>query len=85
MGMALRQRVAQAELKEMARESGLVARHVGRVRWVLFASPDYVARRGRPRTPRDLNDIGLLQRNGAFALVDVATLCASLRGSWPRK
>ena len=35
-------------------ESGLVARHVGQVRWVLFASPDYVARRGRPRTPRDL-------------------------------
>jgi DNA-binding transcriptional LysR family regulator len=35
-------------------ESGLVARHVGRVRWALFASPDYVARRGRPRTPRDL-------------------------------
>lgn len=35
-------------------ESGLFARHVGQVRWVLFASPDYVARRGRPRTPRDL-------------------------------
>ena len=35
-------------------ELGLVARHVGQVRWVLFASPDYVARRGRPRTPRDL-------------------------------
>src|SRR5258705_8170151 len=27
--------------------SGLVARRVGQVRWVLFASPDYVARRGR--------------------------------------
>ena len=35
-------------------ESGLVARRVGQVRWVLFASPDYVTRRGRPRTPRDL-------------------------------
>jgi DNA-binding transcriptional LysR family regulator len=35
-------------------ESGLIARRVGQVRWVLFASPDYVARRGRPRTPRDL-------------------------------
>ena len=34
--------------------SGLIARRVGQVRWVLFASPDYVARRGRPRTPRDL-------------------------------
>ena len=30
-------------------ESGLIARRVGQVRWVLFASPDYVARRGRPR------------------------------------
>jgi DNA-binding transcriptional LysR family regulator len=35
-------------------ESGLVARRVGQVRWVLIASPDYVARHGRPRTPRDL-------------------------------
>jgi DNA-binding transcriptional LysR family regulator len=35
-------------------ESGLVATRVGQVRWVVFASPDYVARRGRPRTPRDL-------------------------------
>jgi DNA-binding transcriptional LysR family regulator len=35
-------------------ESGLIARRVGQVRLVLFASPDYVARRGRPRTPRDL-------------------------------
>jgi DNA-binding transcriptional LysR family regulator len=35
-------------------ESGLIARRVGQVRWVLFANPDYVARRGRPRTPRDL-------------------------------
>jgi DNA-binding transcriptional LysR family regulator len=35
-------------------ESGLVARRVGQVRWVLIASPDYIARRGRPRTPRDL-------------------------------
>jgi DNA-binding transcriptional LysR family regulator len=35
-------------------ESGLVARRVGQVRWVLFASPDYLTRRGRPRTPRDL-------------------------------
>jgi len=35
-------------------EAGLVARRVGQVRWVVFASPDYVARRGRPRTPRDL-------------------------------
>ena len=36
-------------------EAGLIARRVGQVRPVLFASPDYVARRGRPRTPRDLS------------------------------
>ena len=35
-------------------EQGLIARRVGHVRAVLSASPDYIARRGRPRTPRDL-------------------------------
>lgn len=35
-------------------ESGLIARRVGKLYRVLFASPDYIARRGRPRTPRDL-------------------------------
>jgi DNA-binding transcriptional LysR family regulator len=35
-------------------ESGLIARHVGQVGWVVFASPAYIGRRGRPRTPRDL-------------------------------
>jgi DNA-binding transcriptional LysR family regulator len=35
-------------------ESGLVARRVGEVRLVACASPDYLARRGRPRTPKDL-------------------------------
>lgn len=35
-------------------EAGLVVRRVGQVRLVLFASPDYLARRGRPRTPQDL-------------------------------
>src|SRR5262245_29773988 len=35
-------------------DSGLVARRVGEVRRVLFASPDYLALRGRPRTLRDL-------------------------------
>ena len=34
--------------------SGLIARRVGHVRRVLSASPDYLARRGRPRTPKDL-------------------------------
>jgi len=35
-------------------ESGLIARRVGKVYAVHAASPDYIARRGRPRTPRDL-------------------------------
>ena len=35
-------------------ESGLVARRIGQVYRVLSASPDYIAKRGRPRTPRDL-------------------------------
>lgn len=35
-------------------EQGLIARRVGHVRPVLSASPDYLARRGRPRTPKDL-------------------------------
>jgi DNA-binding transcriptional LysR family regulator len=35
-------------------ESGLIARRVGHVARVLSASPVYIARRGRPRTPRDL-------------------------------
>jgi DNA-binding transcriptional LysR family regulator len=35
-------------------DSGHVARRVGEVRRVVFASPDYLARRGRPRNPSDL-------------------------------
>ena len=35
-------------------EAGLIARRIGQVHLVLSASPDYIARRGRPRTPRDL-------------------------------
>jgi DNA-binding transcriptional LysR family regulator len=35
-------------------DSSLVTRQVGQVRGVVFASPEYLARRGRPRTPRDL-------------------------------
>ena len=34
--------------------AGLMARRVGHVRRVLSASPDYLARRGRPRAPKDL-------------------------------
>ncbi|MGC1522997.1 MAG: LysR family transcriptional regulator [Steroidobacteraceae bacterium] len=35
-------------------DSTLVARHVGSVRRVVVASPEYLARRGVPRTPSDL-------------------------------
>lgn len=37
-------------------DSALVARRVGEIRWVLCASPDYLRRRGEPRTPDDLSD-----------------------------
>jgi DNA-binding transcriptional LysR family regulator len=36
------------------RDSSLVARRIAPVRAVLIASPDYLARHGRPRTPADL-------------------------------
>jgi DNA-binding transcriptional LysR family regulator len=35
-------------------DAGVIARRIGQVRWVVFASPDYLARRGRPCTPVDL-------------------------------
>jgi DNA-binding transcriptional LysR family regulator len=35
-------------------DAGLIARRVGKVSRVLSASPDYIARRGRPRTPKEL-------------------------------
>jgi DNA-binding transcriptional LysR family regulator len=35
-------------------EAGFVVRRVGQVRRVLFASPDYLAQRGRPRSLQDL-------------------------------
>jgi DNA-binding transcriptional LysR family regulator len=37
-------------------DSALVARRVGEIRWVVCASPDYLRRRGEPRTPADLSD-----------------------------
>jgi DNA-binding transcriptional LysR family regulator len=47
-------------------DSGLVARRVGEVRRLLVASPDYLARRGRPRTPAELaqHDVIFLARPG---------------------
>ena len=37
------------------RDSSLVARRIAPVRAVVVASPDYLARHGRPRTPQDLS------------------------------
>jgi len=37
-------------------DSALVARRVGQTRWMVCASPDYLARRGTPGTPEDLRD-----------------------------
>jgi LysR family transcriptional regulator for bpeEF and oprC len=38
------------------RDSAMVARRVGTMRFICCASPDYLARHGRPRTPEDLRD-----------------------------
>ncbi len=35
-------------------DSSLIARHVGDTGWIICASPDYLSRRGEPRTPEDL-------------------------------
>ena len=37
------------------RDSSLVARRLAPVRTVIVASPDYIARKGRPKVPRDLS------------------------------
>ena len=37
-------------------DSGLVAIRVGEVRWMICASPDYLAEHGTPQTPADLGD-----------------------------
>ena len=37
-------------------DSELIARQAGHVRWLLCASPDYLARRGEPATPEALTD-----------------------------
>lgn len=43
-------------LAEAPRLSNLVARRLAPVRWVLVASPDYIARQGLPRAARELLD-----------------------------
>lgn len=37
-------------------DSDLIAKVTGHIRWILCASPDYLARRGEPATPADLTD-----------------------------
>ncbi len=37
-------------------DSALIARRVGEIRWIVCASPDYLRRRGEPRTPADLSN-----------------------------
>ena len=37
-------------------DSGLVASHIGDIHWVTCASPDYLARRGIPATPEELEN-----------------------------
>ena len=41
-------------------DSALIARRIAPVRAAVLASPDYLAERGRPEAPRDLNDHDLL-------------------------
>jgi DNA-binding transcriptional LysR family regulator len=45
-------------------DSSLIARRLGAVRRVLVASPDYLARRGRPRTPGELKHHALITFTG---------------------
>ena len=37
-------------------DSALIVRRVGEIRWMVCASPDYLTRRGEPRTPAELSD-----------------------------
>jgi len=50
--------------------SGLVVRHVGEVRRVLVASPDYLARRVPPRDPADLIDHHVIFTPGRSTLLE---------------
>ncbi|OYY90182.1 MAG: LysR family transcriptional regulator [Sphingomonas sp. 28-66-16] len=45
-------------------DSDLIARGVGHVRWMICASPDYIARRGEPATPEALSEHGCIAFEG---------------------
>jgi DNA-binding transcriptional LysR family regulator len=45
-------------------DSSLAARRLGELRYGLFASPEYLARRGKPRVPEDLSRHELLRFSG---------------------
>ena len=55
-------------------DSTLVARSLAPNRWVLVASPDYLARRGRPQLPSDLEAHDCLVLTGASGRQDQWTL-----------
>ena len=70
-------------------QSGLIARRVGHVRSVVCASPGYLARRGRPRVPKDLtkHDIVFVNQprysaEWRFRVSAGSTPCVWHRGSW---
>lgn len=46
-------------------DSTLVARRIGRIRVVTFASPDYLRRRGRPASPEELRSHDCIRRTPA--------------------
>lgn len=51
-------------------DSGLVARQVGHVRWVVCASPDYLRRAGTPRSPSDLAEHACISFASSGAVAD---------------
>jgi DNA-binding transcriptional LysR family regulator len=48
-------------------DSSLVARHVGSMRRIVVASPDYLARRGQPKKPQDIASHDTIQFGGIAA------------------
>jgi DNA-binding transcriptional LysR family regulator len=63
------------------RDSSLVARRVGTDRWVICASPAYLARRPAPRTAADLADHDCLQLSSVGARAFSGTRLPPLSGS----